>query len=190
MNPRLIALVILGVALIGLSQVTHPPSISQEVPLAASQAESTRTRTVSAVFSSKNSGGMVTDVYVTASEGPDGTEAVLEVSRYRPMCEEKGCPDVRLHAFNQIPLVASDLQFGPGLSSATLRATVPVSERLTQDADTVTIDLTWTATGRMARDEHEVGERFQRARASGSIRSGATNFTPKQSNDAQIEERA
>jgi hypothetical protein len=93
-----------------------------------------------------------------------------------------------LHAFNQVPLAAGDLQFGKGLESVTLRATVPVEQRLTKGADTVSVDLTWTAVGRMARDEHEEGERFSRATASGSIRAGNTNFTPKKSADAEIEE--
>jgi hypothetical protein len=191
MNRRLVALLILGVLLVALPQAIHAFSLPEAPigePFAALQAQSSRTRNVHAFFSSTNSAGVVTDVDIYATGDPDGGEAVIEVSRYRPMCEDKGCPDVMLHAFNQVPLAAGDLQFAAGLNSATLRATFRLSERLVKNSDTVSIDLTWTAAGRMSRDEHDVGERFQPASASGTIRSGKTNFTPNASIDAQIEE--
>jgi hypothetical protein len=190
MKPRLAALLILGVLLVGLPPAIRAfiqPEAPAEVSLAQST-QNTRTRTVSAIFSSTNNAGVVTDVYVTATDSPDGSEAVIEVSRYRPKCEEKGCPEDIFHAFNQVPLAAGALQFGQGLNSVTLQTTVSVSESLVRNSDTVTIDLTWAAVGRMVRDEHEIGERFQRATATGSIRSGKTNFTPNASTDAEIEE--
>jgi hypothetical protein len=184
MNPRRAALLILGVLLLSLplaNRALMPPAAL----IAVGQAQATRT--AHAVFSSTNR-GVVTDVDIYATDGPDGAEVVLEVSQYRPRCANKGCPEVLFHAFNQMPLAAGDLQIGEALASATLRATVPVSEPLAAGSDTVSLDLTWSAVGRLARDGHEAGEGLRQATASGSILAGKTNFTPKASVDAQIEE--
>ena len=50
---------------------------------AVGQAEPQPTRELQAVFSSTTPGGIVTDVFVEVTDGPDGAEAVIEVSRYR-----------------------------------------------------------------------------------------------------------
>jgi len=185
MKPRPVAaLLILGVLLLGMplaSRALMPPAAS----IAAVQEQATRT--AHAFFSSTDD-GVVTDVDISATDGPGGAEVVLEVSRYRPTCADNGCPEVLFHAFNQIPLAAGDLQVGGALAAVTLRATLPVNEPLTTGSDTVSLDLTWMAVGRLARDGHEVGEGLRQATASGAIRAGEINFTPTASIDAQIEE--
>ena len=50
------------------------------------------------------------------------------------------------------------------------------------------LDLTWTGAGPLVSDAHEEGERFRRARVTGTLRAGTTNFTPTTSLDASIEE--
>jgi hypothetical protein len=177
MTPRRVSLLILVVLLLGL------PSTSRVLGQAAPQP----TRHLQAVFSSTSS-GVVTDVMVDVTDGPGGAEAVIEVSRYRPTCANKGCPQVLFHAFNRVPLTASALQIIGELDAATVQGSGPVSQRLMPTAGTVSLDLTWTGVGTLVRDGHEEGERFRRARASGVLRAGTTNFTPQGSVDATIEE--
>jgi hypothetical protein len=176
MTPRRVSLLLLVLLLLGL------PS-SQ----ALGQAEPQPTRHLQAIFTS-TSGGVVTDVMVDVTDGPGVAEAVIEVSRYRPTCANNGCPQVIFHAFNRVPLSGSALQIIGDLDAATVQGSGPVRERLMPTAGTVALDLTWTAVGTLMRDGHEEGERFQRARASGTLRAGTTNFTPQVSVDASIEE--
>ena len=80
---RRVSLLILVVLLLGA------PTTSR----ALGQAEPPPTRHLQAVFSHTAS-GVVTDVTVDVTGGPDGTEAVIEVSRYRPTCANNGCVQV------------------------------------------------------------------------------------------------
>jgi hypothetical protein len=178
MTPLRVPLLILAVLLLGM------PSTSP----ALSQPASQRTRHLQAVFSSTNPGGIVTDVVVDVTDGPDGAEAVIEVSRYRPTCANNGCPQVLLHTFNRVPLAAGALQISGDLDAVTVRGSGPVRQRLLPTAGTVSLDLTWAGVGNLTRDEHEEGERFRQARVSGTLRAGNTNFTPQVSVDASIEE--
>ena len=178
MTPRRVSLLILAVLLLGV------PTTSR----ALGQAAPRPTRHLQAVFSSTNPGGIVTDVIVDVTDAPDAAEAVIEVSRYRPTCANKGCPQVLLHAFNRVPLAPGALQMSGDLDAVTLRTTRPVGQPLVPGIGTVSLDLTWTGVGPVTSDEHEEGEQFRRARASGTLRAGTTNFTPQVSVDASIEE--
>jgi hypothetical protein len=160
----------------------------QPASLALSQPAPQRTRELHAVFSSTNPGGIVTDVVVDVTDGPDGAEAVIEVSRYRPTCANNGCPQVLFHTFNRVPLAAGALQISGELEAVTVQGSGPVDQPLVPGVGTVSIDLTWTGIGTVASDEHEEGERFRRARAAGVLRAGTTNFTPQLTLDASIEE--
>jgi hypothetical protein len=160
----------------------------QPASLALSQPAPQRTRHLQAVFSSTNPGGIVTDVVVDVTDGPDGAEAVIEVSRYRPTCANNGCPQVLLHTFNRVPLAAGALQISGDLDAVTVKGSGPMRQRLLPTVGTVSLDLTWTGVGNLRRDEHEEGERFRRARVSGVLRASTTNFTPQVSVDASIEE--
>jgi hypothetical protein len=152
------------------------------------QTEPPPTRMVHAVFSSTTPGGIVTDVIVDVTGGPDGPEAVIEVSRYRPTCAHHGCPQELLHAFNRVPLPAGALQMTGELETVTVRGTAPVHEPLVPGVGTATLDLTWTAAGPVSTHEHEEEERFRRATASGTLSAGTANFTPQDSVAASIEE--
>src|SRR5829696_3311040 len=178
MTPRRISLLILVVLLLGLPATSH----------VLGQTEAQRTRQIQAVFSSTNPGGIVTDVMVEVTDAPDGAEAVIEVSRYRPTCAHNGCAQVLFHAFNRVPLAADAVQLSGELETVKVQGSGPVRQPLVPGVGTVSLDLTWTGTGSVARDEHEEGESFRRARASGVLRAGATNFTPQVSVDASIEE--
>jgi hypothetical protein len=178
MTSRRVSVLILAVLLLGL------PSTSRALSQPAPQS----TRHLHAVFSSTNPGGIVTDVIVDVTDGPDGAEAVIEVSRYRPTCANNGCPQVLRHAFNRVPLEAGALHVDGELEAASVRATGRVRQPLVLGVGTISLDLSWTAVGSLVRDGHEEGERFRRATASGALRAGTTNFTPETSVDAHIEE--
>jgi hypothetical protein len=178
MRLRRGSLLILVVLLLGL------PTASR----ALGQAEPPPTRHLQAVFSSTNPGGIVTDVIVDVTDGPAGAEAVIEVSRYRPTCANNGCPQGILHAFNRVPLTAGALQMSGELDTAKVQGSGPVRQRLVAGVGTLALDLTWKGVGPVARDEHEEGEQFRRATASGALRAGTSNFTPQASVDASIEE--
>ncbi len=178
MTPRRLSLLLLVVLLLGLPTTSRV--LSQPTPL--------RTRELHAVFSSTNPGGIVTDVVVDIREGPEGAEATIEVSRYRPTCANNGCPQVLQHAFNRVPLEPGSLQMSGELEAVTVRGSGRVRQPLVPGVGTVALDLTWRGVGNLARDEHEEGELFRRARVSGAVRAGSTNFTPEPSVDATISE--
>jgi hypothetical protein len=160
----------------------------QPASLALSQPAPQPTRELHAVFSSTTPDGIVTDVVVDVTDAPDRAEAVIEVSRYRPTCANNGCPQVLLHTFNRVPLAPGALQISGELNAVTVKGSGPVRQRLLPTASTVALDLTWTGVGTLSLDEHEEGERFRRARVSGTLRAGTTNFTPQVSVDATITE--
>ena len=190
MTPRRISLLILVVLLLGLPTTRWALGQAEAQPasLALGQTEPQRTRQLQAVFSSTNPGGIVTDVMVEVTDAPDGAEAVIEVSRYRPTCAHNGCAQVLFHAFNRVPLAADAVQLSGELEGVTVQGSGPVRQPLVTGVGSVALDLTWTGIGSVARDEHEEGESFRRARASGVLRAGSTNFTPQASVDASIEE--
>ena len=177
MTPRRVSLLILVVLLLGL------PTTSRVL----GQAEPPPTRHLQAIFSNTAS-GVVTDVMVDVTDGPGGAEAVIEVSRYRPTCANQGCPQLLLHTFNRVPLTAAALQIIGELDTAKVQGSGPVRQRLVAGVGTLALDLTWKGVGPVARDEHEEGEQFRRATASGALRAGTSNFTPQASVDASIEE--
>ena len=177
MTPRRVSLLILVVLLLGL------PSTSR----ALGQAEPQPTRHLHAIFSNTAS-GVVTDVMVDVTGGPDGAEVVIEVSRYRPTCANDGCVQVLFHAFNRVPLAAGALQMSGELDTVQVQGIGPVDQPLVAGVGTVSLDMTWTGVGTIASGEHEEGERFRRATAEGALRAGTTNFTPQVSIDATIEE--
>ena len=188
MTRRRISLLILAVLLLGLPATRWALGQAEAQPTHHLPAAPQPTRHLQAVFSSTNPGGIVTDVLVDVTEGPDGAEAVIEVSRYRPTCANNGCPQVLLHSFNRVPLAAGALQITGDLGTATVRGSGPARQPLVPGVGTVALDLTWTGVGAVASDEHEEGERFRRGRVAGAIRAGTTTFTPQPSVDASIEE--
>jgi hypothetical protein len=177
MTPRRVSLLLLVVLLLGLP-TTHQ---------ALGQAEPPPTRHLQAIFSTTAS-GVVTDVMVDVTGGSDGVEAVIEVSRYRPTCAHNGCVQVVFHAFNRVPLAADALQMSGELDMVQVQGSGPVDQPLVAGVGTVSLDLTWRGVGPVASDEHEEGERSRRATAAGTLRAGSTNFTPKLSAGASIEE--
>src|SRR5215217_5592056 len=161
MRPRLVSigtLAVIGVMTVLLAGL--PLQLAQPNPVLG-QTEPQPTRELHAVFSSTNSGGIVTDVMVDVTDAPDGAEAVIEVSRYRPTCAHNGCAQVLFHAFNRVPLAAGALQMSGELNAATVQGSGPVRQPLVAGVGTVSLDLTWTAVGTMVRDHHEEGDRFR-----------------------------
>ena len=178
MTPLRVPRLILAVLLLGMPSTSRALGQNQPQP----------TRHLHAVFSSTNPGGIVTDVIVDVTDGPDGTEAVIEVARYRPTCAHNGCPQVLLHAFNRVPLAAGALQVTEELEAVKVRGSGRVRQPLVPGIGTIALDLTWKAVGPVMNDVHEEGERFRRAAVSGALRASTTNFTPQVSVDASIEE--
>ena len=177
MTPRRVSLLLLVVLLLGALCPGR----------AVGQAEPPPTRHLQAIFSNTAS-GVVTDVMVDVTGGPDGVEAVIEVSRYRPTCANNGCVQVMFHAFNRVPLAADALQMSGELDTVQVQGSGPVDQPLVAGVGTVSLDMTWRGVGAVASDEHEEGERSRHATAAGTLRAGTTNFTPQVAVDASIEE--
>ncbi len=90
-------------------------------------------------------------------------------------------------------------QVGGKLASASLSATISVFDDVSNTTFTVSVSMTWTATGALS---HEIGSQhfhtknfienfhfndtFRDASASGTVSDGTTNFTPSSSVFAQI----
>ena len=138
MIPRRVSLLMLAVLLLGALSTGR----------AFGQAEPQPTRELQAVFSRTTPGGIVTDVFVEVTDGPDGAEAVIEVSRYRSTCANNGCPQVLQHAFNRVPLAADALQVTGALETVTVRGSGPAHQPLVPGVGTVALDMTWTGAGR------------------------------------------
>ncbi len=90
-------------------------------------------------------------------------------------------------------------QVGSQLSSATLSATIPVTDEVTGHTFNVSVSVNWTATGPIQSEQstlhfHTKGftendqfnAKLRDAQASGTISDGTTNFSPSPSDFAQI----
>ncbi len=148
-------------------------------------------------FFSSFDGCVLTEVSIFASEGVfksgpgRGTESSatsLFISQF------DFCADAQvLAAEGFADLSPSDFEVANKLSSATLDATVNVFDFVSGSSFDVDVNLTWTATGGLSRqnvNNHftspgcKVHSRFRgtsrEATVSGSISDGSTNFTPEE----------
>jgi len=98
-------------------------------------------------------------------------------------------------------LAAPDFQVIGNLNSATLDTTIEVCDFVSGSCFPVSIDLTWTGTGGLSRENSHFhfqspgfninshfNGRFRNAEASGNVSDGATNFTPASTLSAQIQD--
>jgi len=94
---------------------------------------------------------------------------------------------------------AATFQVGSQFSSATLSATIPVTDELTGNTFNVSVSVNWTATGPIQSEvstfhfhtkgfteNDQFNAKFRDAQASGTISDGTTNFSPSPSDFAQI----
>jgi hypothetical protein len=110
------------------------------------------------------------------------------------------CTDTPLLSASSIaPAENLDFQVAGNLTSATVHATVPMYDNVSDSTFEVTVDLTWTSTSSLGHQSSHVKTNFQGchvnlknnsafrfAEASGTVSDGTTNFTPAPSSEATI----
>ena len=154
-------------------------------------------------FFSSTDGCIITEGFVFASEDvfqnpPGPGSASSGVSLY--IARYNSCTDTLLLAADGFASLADpDFQVTRKLTSATLTATVNVYDFVNDSFFDVFVDLAWTGTGPLGRQNgnfhfHSPGcnfnshsnSTFRSAEASGTVSDGATNFTPVPSLGASI----
>ena len=160
----------------------------------------------SAIASFTNvSGCLLTESFVITSEfdhrdarGPATTTSFASVT----VSQFDLCADTLvLYAYGTAsPLVPGALQISKKLDTARLITTVPVFDEISGGSFALSVDLHWTATGPLSRQQttthfHTPGcisnshmqSRSRPAGASGTISDGVTNFTPETSISASLD---
>lgn len=157
-----------------------------------------------AFFSSVDGAGCVfTDVFLFASDeavhNPPGSGGASSATSLF-IAQYDACAGAQLLAADGFaPLTAVDFQMQNRLEGATLNATVNVYDYVTGNSFTVVINLAWSATGPIGRQNghyhyqspgcttsgHTNGT-FRPASATGSISDGTTNFISAPSNSAGL----
>jgi hypothetical protein len=152
---------------------------------------------------SRTEGCITTVVFVFGTEvkfhdppGPPTPVSFAEVG----LLQFDDCTGATLQAaFGDATLTDEAFQVNRELSSATLNATVQVTDEITGSTSTVEVDLTWTGTGELVREterfhSHAPGVNFQSrfngrfrdAEASGSVSLGGVNLAQQPSEFAQL----
>ena len=104
-----------------------------------------------------------------------------------------------LSASNLAPADIVNFQVAGNLDSATLLATVPMFDFVSNTAFDLTVDLTWTGTSSLGHQNSQFKQNFEGchinlknnsafryAEASGTVSDGTTNFTPSPSTQGTI----
>lgn len=177
-------------------------AFSQPTDASAADVVHFKGRGVDAVFSSNDSSGCIS-TYVSmfagnllsdTLQGKDSLGIVIVISQY------DRCTYTQLLAASTIaPLSKTDLKIAGNLNSATLHATVSVFDEVSATSFDVTVDLTWTGTSSMQRENFHYNYRFgdchsvhrsigafRFAETSGTVTDGTTNFTPEPSVEGHI----
>ncbi|HWQ13754.1 MAG TPA: hypothetical protein VNL77_13205 [Roseiflexaceae bacterium] len=182
-------------------------SFTSPAPAQAGDVFRFKGQSASAFFSSTDPTGCVfTDVFVFASDdalqsppGPGGAASGAGITIFQfDVCT--GTPLLDASGFSS--LAPADFQVSARLNTATLNTTIEVFPfgPYPSPSFPVTINLTWTGTGALSRENshfhfqsegfmvntHFNGS-FRSAEASGSVSDGVTNFTPEPSSFAQIQ---
>lgn len=151
------------------------------------------------------SGCMLTEAFVITSQfkqrdtrGPAASISFASVT----VSQFDLCADTLvLYAYGTTsPLAPRELQISNKLDTARLITTVPVFDEISGTTFDVSVDLSWTATGPLSRQQttthfHTPGcisnshmqSRSRPAGASGTISDGVTNFTPETSISASLD---
>jgi len=161
-----------------------------------------KVQTATAFFSSTDpSGCIVTSVSISTEElfpsppeTASGTWIGYEISR-RDVCTET----VLLDTEGSTTIAGSDFQVSSNLDTATLNTTLSVYDYVNETAFDVSINLTWTGTGRLTHQNYTFHHNtpdchfnghfngpFRAAVASGTVSDGTTNFTREPSVEAAI----
>jgi hypothetical protein len=152
---------------------------------------------------SRTEGCITTEVFVFATEvkfhdppGPPTPVSFADVGLF----QFDDCTRTTLQeAFGDATLTDEAFQVSRKLTSATLKATVQVTDEISGSTSTLDIDLTWTGTGELVREtdrfhSHAPGVNFQSrfngrfrdAEASGSVSLGGMNLAQQPSEFARI----
>jgi hypothetical protein len=177
-------------------------AFSQPTGASAADVVHFRGRGVDAVFSSTDSSGCIsTDVNMFAgdllsdtSPGQASPGIIMVIFQYDQ------CTNTQLLAAStNAPLSKTDLKITGNLNASTLHATVSVFDEVSGTSFDVTVDLTWTGTSSVYRQNFHSNSRlgdchsvlrsngaFRFAEASGTVTDGTTNFTPEPSVEGHI----
>jgi hypothetical protein len=128
--------------------------------------------------------------------GPGSSSADVLIDLFK----EDTCTGTSLmSASNLAPADILNFQVAGNLDSATVLATVPMFDYVSNTAFNLTVDLTWTGTSSLGHQSSQYKQNFQGchlnlknnsafryAEASGTVSDGTTNFTPLPSTQGSI----
>ena len=171
-------------------------TFSQHTDSAATNVYKFKGKSIHAYFSNVDlSGCVVTTAFVFASEqlaqyvagaGIPSTGVELYVSKYNQCTEE-----TLISAENIVPVPQADLNISGSLRKAVLKTTVNVYDAEKNVSFEVFVDLSWTGTDTIVRQNTTIqydfpdcrtndhsNSTFHFAQASGTVSDGTTNFSP------------
>lgn len=179
-------------------------TFSQSTRASAADVYKFKGYTASAFFSTTDpSGCIVTGGSVFVFEnishsppGPGSSSADVLIDFF----QQDTCTGIPLmSASNMAPAEILNFQVAGNLDSATLLATVPMFNYVSNTAFDLTVDLTWTATSLLGHQSSQFKQNFQGchlnlknnsafryAEASGTVSDGTKNFTPSPSTQGSI----
>ena len=148
-------------------------------------------------------GCIVTDVFVVATEGrlhdPPGPPTPVSFADVNLIQFDNCTGTTLLAAFGEATLTDEAFQVNRELTSATLNATIQVTDFITGSTSNVDVDLTWSGAGALLREserfhfrapgfilQSRLNATFRDAQALGSVTLGGVNWTPQPSSFAQI----
>lgn len=149
--------------------------------------------TAFAVFDSLSSDGCVdTTVFVDANQSGSNLEADVFIGQFN-ICTQTDLMEASGST------LSPTIQISKKLDSASLSATISVTDFLSGNTFNVSVNTTWTATGPLSHeiqsmhfhtkgfiDNFHLNAAFRDAGASGTVSDGTTNFTPSPSVFAQV----
>jgi hypothetical protein len=151
-------------------------------------------------FTSTDASGCIsTEVFVFARSGTSRT-SISESETSIQISQVNDCTETWLMgASGSVP--SSAIQIDPNLKSASLDTTIAMSDRVSQKQFDVNVNLTWTGIGKIdhtrnnfyfaspgsiVKEEKQFDGMYRQAQASGSISTGAAEFTPQPAVEAEI----
>lgn len=152
-----------------------------------------------ASFTSQDQSRCVTTEVFVFVKGGGGAKPKLHLA----ISQVDECKDaVLLSAKAKANIADAAFFFSPDLNSATLRATVPITDRQTGKGFNAVVNLTWTGIeetvatdarivpeepGRFLKSSSPVRKSLRVSRAAGAVTDGTNkNFTPKPADDASL----
>jgi hypothetical protein len=189
MKLRCVIVLLLSLVILSISIPTHAAA-SENTPIVKLQFHEHEISAIAGFQSSSSDGCFSTSAFVIGARNNTGALAFVFIDQFN------SCAGTELRAFGS----SSNPTFRiSDLNSARLQAIVPLTDQVTGNTFTVSVDMSWTATTSVIRTrENETdhignsiltieGTFFNRdASASGTVSDGTTNFTPSPAYLAQL----